>query len=54
VTNTEDVHNIVSQANPEAQPERTSHLAVKQRDLPSTRARKIENAFEDAHSCGLI
>jgi hypothetical protein len=59
MTNTEDVHGIVLHREQdaivsEAEPERTSHVTVKRRDSPATRARKMKNALEDTHGGGLI
>lgn len=57
--NPEDENGIVSQREQdavvaEAQPERTSQVAVERHDLPAARARKMENALEDAHGCGFV
>lgn len=38
----------------EAQPERTGHVTVERHDLPATRPGEMEEALEDAHSCGLV
>jgi hypothetical protein len=56
--NTKDAHNIVLQREQDAiiskaQPEGTSHVAVKRNDLAAACAGKMEDAVENAHGRGL-
>jgi len=57
--NTKDAHRIVPQCEQHSvitkpQPEGTSHVAVKRHNLSTTRARKMQDTFEDAHRRSLI